>query len=278
MRTNTKNSQENKNRAVANGIARPIQTIAAAGPITDNRPATIAQRKLQQSIATTAKPIIQRAISNSAMYPPNGVTAPMVTALDNLLPTAEARARRRLLNPTNGVHTPHQANYLRNSSPTTWGYCVEEQLNPVASANGWTTQIILNGARPDYERDVHPNIELYVDLTTVAQAGVGGNHVTAKLNRTIRPHGVVWHAADITHTGPPGGQAPVLRTNGKVTNLQMSRFQAYKRYLSKPGGGYKPKKDDFRRRYGAISHPTFTQIWSADQRKRFATAAKAAGF
>ena len=246
--------------------------------LVDSRPAAIAQRKPQELADAAAKGAIQRAISNSALYPPTGATAPLITALEGQIAAADATAQAQLAHPPGGVHTPHQATYIRSPNPTRWGCCVEEQLNPLAAAIGWNTQVALPGARPDYGRNVAPNIELYVDLTTVAQAGVGGNHITVKLNRSVRPHHVVWHAADITHNGPPGGPAPHLRTNGHVSPTHLARFQAYHRHVLRPGSGFRPKKDDLKRRYGNVSHATFTQIWNANQRSNFSTAAKKAGF
>lgn len=108
-----------------------------------------------------------------------------------------------------------------------------------------------------------------------ALAAQGKRH---RLNASVRPAGETWEAADITHNGPPGGPVPVLHTNGPVSPLHMRRFQAFKRYCSRPQGGFHPRKDDLRQRYSRVTHATFTQIWTQAQRARFSTKAKQAGF
>lgn len=221
---------------------------------------------------------LQMAVSNSASFAPSLAAAPLITALDGQIPTAETNARRDLAHPVGGIHTPHQATYLRNPSPMNWGYCVEEKLDPLARARGWTTQWILSNSRPDYGQAIGPTSTVFVDLTSVAQAGVGGNHVTSKLHASVRPGGQTWEAADITHNGPPGGPTPRLRTNGAVSPLHMRRFQAYHKYLNKRDKGYHPKKDAMRFKYGRVSHVTFTQVWTKAERAAFSTKAKAAGF
>lgn len=221
---------------------------------------------------------VQFAVSNSATFPPSHASTGLIGALDQMIPTADLQAQADLANPPGGVHTRHQAVFINRPSAMNWGYCVEEQLNPLALAAGWNTQYILSNSRPDYERVVTPNTHLFVDLTSVAQAGVGGNHITGKLHASNRPMGHTWEAADITHNGPPGGPAPVLRTNGNVSPLHMRRFQAFKRYCNRPQGGYHPSKDSMRRSYRGLSHATFTQVWDKNQRARFSQRARQAGF
>lgn len=220
----------------------------------------------------------QLAPSHSATFAPSPASVPLIAALDAMIPAADAQAQADLAHPPTGTHTRHQAVYINRPTPMNWGYCVEEQLNPLAAAIGWNTQVILSNSHPDYGMTIAPNTELFVDLTSVAQAGVGGNHITTKLNASNRPLGQTWEGADITHNGPPGGPVPVLHTNGPVSPLHMRRFQAFKRYCNRPQSGYHPLKDNLRRRYRGLTHATFTQIWNRQQRGNFSRQAKAAGF
>jgi hypothetical protein len=217
----------------------------------------------------------------SAMYPPSAASDIIIDELDNQVPIAETAAQNGLITPPTGIHTPHQAQYINNRIPANWGSCVEDELNPLAIAKGWRTQEQLPGSRPDYARDILPNIKLYVDLTTELQAGPYGNHITEKLNRSVKPNGVTWEGADITHNDLPGGPAPALHTNGLVTISHMAKFQAYKNYCSSANdeeNDYDDNKQKFVKNYKNISHETFTQVWNRTQRDRFQEAATRAGF
>jgi hypothetical protein len=227
---------------------------------------------------SSAEKPMQFAVSHCALYPPSPAAVGLIGALDAQIPIADANAQADLANPPGGVHTPHQANYIQNPIAASWGYCVEEQLDPLAVGLGWATQVPLDKSRPDYTRTILPNTRLFVDLTSVAQAGIGGNHIMGKLAISTNTTGAIWEASDITHNGPPGGVPPVLHPNGRVTKLQMQRFQVYKRYISHKGSKYSPRKDEFFHRYGHVSHATFTQVWNSNQRRRFSAAAKNAGF
>jgi hypothetical protein len=221
---------------------------------------------------------VQLAVSNSATYPPSHVASIHINTLNGMIPAAYRQAQVNLINPPGGVHTPHQAVFLNKPIAMNWGYCVEEQLNAMAVGNGWRTQYVLSNSRPDYERELVPNTHLFVDLTSVTQAGVGGNHITNKLQVSKKPVGDTWEAADITHNGLPGGVPPLLRTNGTVSPLHMKRFQAFKKYCTSSKGSFSPKKNDMRRRYRTVSHATFTQEWNSIMRTKFSNAARMAGF
>jgi hypothetical protein len=220
--------------------------------------------------------------SNSASFPPSLVSNPFIDALNAQVPTAEVKAQNELLTPPTGKHTPRQTQYINRQIPANWGSCVEDALNTMAITAGWRTQERLSGSRPDYARDIPPNIKLFVDLTTVNEAGVGGNHITEKLNNSIIPFGVTWEGVDITHNDRPGGPAPPLITNGLVTVEHMRRFQTYKKYCSTANDeevDYEPEKDKFVETYGNdISHSLFTQTWDQAHRDQFSTDAENVGF
>ncbi len=217
--------------------------------------------------------------SCSATYQPSAASNLIIDELNNQVPVAETAAQNGLIAPPTGIHTPHQAQYINNRIPANWGSCVEDELNPLAIARGWRTQEQLPHSRPDYARDIYPNIKLFVDLTTVHQAGPYGNHITEKLNKSGKPNGVNWEGADITHNDLPGGPAPVLQTNGLVTISHMMKFQAYKDYCSSANDeGYDDKKQTFVEKWRNISQETFTQVWDKTNRDRFRDSATRAGF
>lgn len=223
-------------------------------------------------LLTTATPVAQRAVSLSATWtPPNGgQEATWINAIDAQIPTAEQNAVNSVQN-TNGHKTAKQANYIQNPSPTTWGYVVEEQLDAWALNNGWQTQFVLNGARPDYYR-VNNNVAVYVDLTTAGQAGIGGNHITDKLQNANFPSpDANVAAADVTHRGlnPRGTAGPVV-VLGNATLKQIRVFQQYRQYLRHSHLDYNPALEELINRYGkTLTHQTFTRKWNKKKRKSF---------
>jgi hypothetical protein len=221
---------------------------------------------------------IQMAVSHSATYAPGGASVGEIAALDGLVPAAEAAANTDVMAPIGGyVHTPSQAAYMLNPTPARWGCCVEEKLNITAPGLGWTNQWPLPGSRPDYRKVVGGN-KIYVDLTSALQAGVGGNHITAKLitgaQGVPKPH---WHGADITHASlhPLGGIGAVVpNTNGPVTHLHMLHFQNFRGYLDNPHGNWTPFIENLLQYYGHVTTPTFTQVWNLAQRNLFVARAQ----
>lgn len=223
-------------------------------------------------------PMVQRVLSPSATYAPHGAALTALQELDAEVPRAERRAARKLRNP-GGTHTPRQATYLLSPQPMTWGYCVEERLDPLARRLGWSTQHRLPGCRPDYYRDIG-GVQVFADLTTAAQASPGGNHITTKL--TI-PHSrgvdaTAWQASDLVHSGRMPGHAarPALQTNGTVTKAQSRALQTYRAALIGEEAAYGDAMDRLVRRYGRLSPATFTQVWDAAMRTRFALAVRRA--
>jgi hypothetical protein len=220
---------------------------------------------------------IQRAVSHSANYTPvNGNEIAEIANLDAQIAGAEATATNIVTNNGHvGVHTPTQANYMNNPTPRGWGCCVEEQLKPIAVGLGWGTQHQLPGSRPDFHKVVGAN-EVFVDLTSVNEAGGGGNHITYKLDRAI-PHGqgrpATWKASDITHasTNPLGGgiAVPPIQNNGVVTVLHTQTFQNYHNFLHNMNANWTPQMQNLLNAYGPVSHATFTQRWNQNDRNQF---------
>ncbi|MFX8782138.1 hypothetical protein ABTM76_19795, partial [Acinetobacter baumannii] len=61
----------------------------------------------------------------------------------------------------------------------------------------WQQQVLLDGSRPDYKMTAG-GIDTYADLTTPAEAGITGKHITQKLQTANVLRGAVV-AADITY-------------------------------------------------------------------------------
>lgn len=215
---------------------------------------------------------VQRAVSSSATYAPGTAALALITELDHEVSSAEDLAEEELENPTDGLHTAVEAAYLNNPSDRAWGYCVEAHLNAIAAGFGWATQHRLLGSRPDYHRTIPgpagQRTEVFADLTTVYEAGLHGDHVTTKL-MTADPNLAqvgAWQAADITHSGPPGGAVPVLQTNGEVTAEHARAFDVY-RAARLDRGDHVPGLLEID---GPLTSATFTQSWDEDARSRFA--------
>lgn len=245
--------------------------------------------------------VVQRAVSPSAMWAPNAAATALITTLDGLIAGAEQAASQQVQNlvPV-AVHTPTQAAYMYNPTPALWGSCVEEQLNTLALAGGWTTQWPLRGAVPDYGRLLPGGGIVFADLTSAQQAGPGGNHITVKLN-TARANDLRqnpfapapnWYAADITHggqnpLGQPGAAQQMPNFNGRVTVVQLRRMQLYNAWCADDNAEWTLEmarlRDWVRGTYrgiagnGAIHLPAFTQTWNARDRQLFVAAAHAAG-
>jgi len=263
--------------------AEPAQREAAAS-IADSRPSAAAQRQLAHAIHQAPRVaaqrrqfeglgVLQRVVSASATYVPQQAALAQITALDGQIATAEQTAANEIQNPTGGIHTAYQANYLRAPGAMTWGYCVEEQLSPRAINLGWSTQHVMPGARPDYHKIVGQT-EVFADLTTAGQAAPAGNHITSKLAATAHNFNTAnWQAADIVHSGqrPGGGVPPPVQTNGLVTQAHAQHFQRYKAYLG-ANGVYDPVLNHVAQIYGNISSGTFTQTWNRQARDNFVDA------
>jgi hypothetical protein len=219
---------------------------------------------------------VQRAVSASASWPPahGGVEATQIQQLNALIPNAENAGTAAVATNT-GFKTPRQANYIQNPSARTWGYVVEEKLDPLAQAAGWSTQHRLLGARPDYYRQSN-GIESFVDLTSATQAGLGGNHITEKLDNAgfMSPDPAVV-AADVTHlSSNPRGNAGTAVVLGNATMPELNALQQYRR-LTKT---YLLKNTDVDfnegiaalfQRYGDVKHAAFTTKWKGKKRQVF---------
>lgn len=242
-------------------------------------PQMIAQRKLQTSLmpATayqfTLNPI-QLAVSPSATYAPGANELNEIANLDGQIAAAELAAQNRVTNaPIGYVHTPTQAAYMANPNAAGWGYCVEEQLNLLAPGLGWSTQYPLANSRPDYHKLVGGQ-QVFVDLTSLAQAGPAGGHITAKLNISA-PNGIApanWRAADITHNSlnPLNGLPPVpINYNGVVTLPHMQYFQRYHNFCQNPNANWDPYMQNLFQYYGHMSQARFTQIFNQNDRDIF---------
>jgi hypothetical protein len=207
----------------------------AAAAIDDQRPQHAAQLRMaavmadapqakrlgaiQAMAAGGARGVAQRAVVNSAYYTTGSTGASLANAgmmtaalntLNGLVPTAEANAQAALLLAPM-FRSASQNAFVNAPNPTTWGTCVEEQLNVLDGA--WTHQMPLAGSRPDYHMNVG-GIDLYADLTTPGQAGITGDHITGKLwTANVPANDAV--AADVTYTG--GVAAPPAPPLWRVT-------------------------------------------------------------
>ena len=224
---------------------------------------------------------IQMAVSHSASYMPVGNEVTQIANLDAQVAVAETAATNIVTHaPVGHIHTPTQAYYMAQPSARAWGYCVEEQLKPLAINLGWGTQHVLTNSRPDFHKVVGGN-EVFADLTSVNQAGGGGNHITYKLDISA-PQGqgrpATWKAADITHlsTNPLGGGAaiPPIQNNGLVTVLHTQTFQDYHNFLNNMHGNYTPQMQNLLNFYGPVSHATFSQKWNQAKRDQFVNLAQ----
>lgn len=251
---------------LADGVTLPpaaLQRLAGNGAVT----------RLLASSARAGRIPVQRVVSASATYVPQAAALAAITLLDGQIAAAEQDAAHHIQHPAGGIHTARQANYLRHPNPMTWGYCVEEQLDPRATGLGWNTQLPLGGSRPDYYRTVGPAY-VFADLTTAGQANPAGNHITTKLVIAAHLYDTThWQAADVIHTGQrPGGAAPPpIQTNGPVTPLHARRFQEYQAYL-RGETGYDELLHQIQQTYGNVTGGTFTQTWDANRRDRFVAA------
>lgn len=149
---------------------------------------------------------IQMAVSRSGIYTTAAANRTQVQAeeitqawneLDALVPEAEQNATEGVQEQDPANRTPTQNAFVQNNSAALWGSCVEEQLNELAE--NWDQQVPLANSRPDYRMNAG-GIDTYADLTTVAQAGVAGDHITEKLQRSHINAGQAV-AADITYGG-----------------------------------------------------------------------------
>lgn len=282
-------SKEHKSRAVYNSVAQKKSRVKQGFGFVDNRSEGISQGKRQKASHGSSlygDSAVQRAVSDSAMYAPGAAASVIINALEGQIAAAELAASNFVQNiglPPGYIHTPTQAAYMANPTAALWGMCVEEQLNPLAIGLGWTTQYPLTGSRPDYHQVVG-GVDVFVDLTTALQAGVGGNHITGKLATAVTngDNPATWQAADITHANlnPLNGAPPVIPNyNGNVTQLQMQRLQLYNAYCNDDNAEYDEAKDIVRDLYnGPIHHTTFTQIWNAQQRQQFSARVRNAQF
>ena len=252
---------------------RPVAGSAAAGELL----------RLQRSAGNQATTRllaqqVQRAVSHSASWRAAN-TSPeetLIGQIDALIPTAEAAAVTAVAT-TTGTKTPREANYIHNPKATTWGSVVEEKLDPAAQGAGWSTQHRLSGARPDYYRQSN-GIEVYVDLTSAKQAGIGGNHITDKLDKAgfTSPNAVV-AAADVTHVSTnPRGKAAAAVVLGNATQAEVNALQQYRRltktYENQTDVEFEPGIGELFKKYGDVKHDTFTNKWKANKRQAFTAA------
>lgn len=232
-------------------------------------------RAISAVLASPAVPSVQRAVSPSASWSPAGTEAGLIQQVDAKIPLAEAAAARAVKKAT-GTKTARQANYIQAPSPRTWGYVVEEKLDAELAGTAWSTQHRLLGARPDYFQRSN-GIEVYVDLTTASQAGIGGNHITEKLDNAgfLSPDNTV-AAADVSHRNlNPRGTAGSAIVLGKATLDQVRALQQYRRFTKRYIGkqveiDFNPGLDKIFNRYGDITHKKFTRDWKGSQRRKFA--------
>lgn len=239
----------------------------------------VGNRALSRLLARpTTDRAVQRAVSHSASWPPvmGSPEEALITNLDAQVPNAEQTAVNGVQSAL-GLKTPMEASYIQRPSHTTWGYVVEEKLNALAVGLGWRTQKSLGGARPDYYRKSN-GIKLFVDLTSQRQAGIGGNHITDKLDTAGfgSPNNTM-AASDITHQsrnplgGGPGVIVPGNASMGQVRALQIYR-RFSKRYIGKSTDvDFNPALAKVFKRYGDIKHHAFTTKWKGKHRKRFKT-------
>ena len=230
---------------------------------------------------------VQRAVHDSATYPPNQGAA-AIANLNGQIAASEAEASARVQNQGIYAGVPHsaiQANYILHPSAMTWGSCVEEILNPLAAVAGWNLNNNAHGANPDYRQDINGAI-VWADLTTEGESGPGGPHITDKL-LTMRGQGAPnvgqWEAADVTHAGtnPLGGGPPGNPVyNGNITQAHLLAHQAYRAYqkIEDEEADWDPDKDEVEQTYGNVSHAAYTRDWSEEQRDEFTQAVNDAGF
>jgi hypothetical protein len=221
----------------------------------------------------SASDTIQMVVSPSATYVPGPNELNEIANLDGQIAAAEVTAQNRIANPPMGyVHTPTQAAYMANPTAAMWGYCVEEQLNQLAPGLGWATQYPLANSRPDYHKAVGGQ-QIFVDLTSAAQAGPAGGHITAKLDISA-PNGIApanWKAADITHNSlnPLNGMPAAPNYNGAVTQPHMQYFQRYHNFCQNPHANWDPYMENLFQYYGNISQARFTQVFNQNDRDLF---------
>jgi hypothetical protein len=195
----------------------------------------------------------------------------LIQQLDAQVATAETSAGVAVASAT-GLKTAREANYIQSPSARTWGSVVEEKLDPLALGTGWSTQKRLSKARPDYFRQSN-GIDMYVDLTSVGEAGVGGNHITDKLDKAgfTSPNPAV-AAADVTHlsANPLGTAAPAV-VLGNATQAEVSALQQYRRLTKdmETDVGFEPGIGELFTKYGNVKHHAFTTKWAAKERSSF---------
>ena len=221
--------------------------------------------------------VLQGKLYPSHTFKPDGTTQSEFNKLDAKVATAEANAKIEVTSTTKtATDTAKQMNYKRRPGPTTWGYVVEEQLDIEARKLGWNTQNALKGGRPDYTMKVD-DVTLFADLTTEAQAGVGGPHVTGKLGfayQMLSDQGTApnWHAVDIAHSGAQPGQTPApLVVTGEVKDEHDRWFGKFKAALSQGSyASYDPWVEAMKRKYGnKLPHSKFYGSWGTKQRDGF---------
>ncbi|WP_248800175.1 hypothetical protein [Pseudomonas sp. MWU13-2105] len=278
--------QESNKQLVAPQTAERAKS---AYQLVDNRPAAIAQKTLWQGVADNSQRVeqlvsreladnrsparptsqlsipanqapIQRAVSRSGTYTAAAAlrTAAQTqqinaawSALDGLVPQAVQDATTGVqAAPANRTHS--QNAYAANQTPALWGMCVEEQLNNLVGAT-WDQQVNLGGARPDYGQ-VFGGIQTYADLTTAAQAGPVGNHITGKLTAINLNPGLAV-AADITYGGAQGQVA-------QLPQWREDTFGARQRHRASSAGNgdaeYNPWAND-------NPVPSMEQVWQWTQ-------------
>ncbi len=210
---------------------------------------------------------------------PAGNAVGHITNLNTQVAVAEKEATDDVKN-SKIRHSNLQSVYMKNPSKRSWGYCVEEKLNTIAGNMGWATQHRLPNSRPDYHRKIDGN-NVFVDLTSAAEAGQHGNHITGKLDVSC-PNGqrpAKWKGADITHASSDplnGVQGIVIGTNGTVTKEHGRYYQDYRRFVdNRDGGDWSPGMQNLLEHYGGpVSNATFTQVWDENDRDEFVRLAK----
>lgn len=253
----------------------------------DNKSRAVANNGSNDQTNTfSSKGTAQLVVSVSSTYKPTGNALNEIKVLDSKIPTAEFQAKKEVLG--KGVskgfkHTNHQANYIKQKDPKSWGYCVEEQLDKIVPS-GWGTQVTLSASRPDYGKKAHGKM-IFADLTTQGQSGFGGNHITEKLQKSADKgdDDSNWVGADILHSNlnplsGGGSGSAVVKTNGKVTDKQMQRFQKYSRYCHPANDDFSEEMEDVKWKFGKVSFSTFTQKWGEKERQFFSSYMGKKGF
>lgn len=227
--------------------------------------------------------MIQRMVSESATFPLKAVGGAKVVTLDSKILEAEKIAIEQLKDP-NAKPTRYQANYKKNSSPMTWGYVIEEQLDGFAKGLGWNRQGNIGGARPDYYMDIVENkgqpARVYADLTTQAQAGAGGDHITEKLIRgKNKPKGKLLEAADITHQGEPNNKMPPLQVPQDMNHPEKKQtWTAYHIYVtSNKDLDYIPDAEEVIKKHKKPTTYEFYYVWTPKQREDLINDAQSVG-